>query len=251
MKLFKFWTYFKLDMKLFFREPLYVIFTLLLPAIMFYIFGTMYSNDTFSGNLDYVQRFLPSQLSMILYAVGGFTLGLQIVTDKYSKAYKRLSVTPINLNMIMISIFLRGLLVVLVALIELCLMSMLMFHANLQTVQWLEFIAATLICSVMFFSLGFMIASISSKPNHALTILLILFYPMNMLSGSMFPIENLPMLFKFFSKIIPQTYTNKVLISTWTGHFYEPEMLISLGIILIFALIFIIVSRITFKWSED
>ena len=251
MKTIEFWIYFKLDMKLFFREPLYVIFTLLLPAIMFYIFGTMYGTDTFSGNLDYVQRFLPSQISLILYAVGGFTLGLQIVTDKYSKAYKRLSVTPIKLTTIMVSVFLRGLLIVLIALIELCLMAVLMFHANLQTVQWLEFIVSTLISAIMFFSLGFMIASISSKPNHALTILLILFYPMNILSGSMFPIENLPLAFKFFAKLIPQTYTNKVLIATWTGNFYEPEVLISLGIILIFALCFIFVSKISFKWSDD
>ena len=246
-----FWPYFKLDMKMFFREPLFVIFTLLLPALMFYIFGTMYGGNSFSGNLNYVQRFLPSQISLILYAVGGFTLGLQIVTDKYSNAYKRLSITPINLPMIMISLFLRGLFIVAIAILELFVITFLMFNIDLGQIQWGIFLLSVFVSSWMFFSLGFMIASISAKPNHALTILLLLFYPMNMLSGSMFPTESLSKLLHLLSHLVPQTYTNQVLTSAWTGNFHNYNNILDIGIIVLFSIIFIYISKKTFRWSED
>lgn len=251
MKINNFWNYFKIDIKLFLREPLSVLFTLLLPVIMFYLFGIIYESKHFSGNLSYVQRFLPSQISLILYAVGGFTLGFQISNEKYLKIYKRLSISPISLTTIMISAFIKGLFIVIVALVELCLVAVIFFNENLYGIQWFEFIISTFCCAIMFFSFGFMIASITLKPNQSLTVLLILFYPMNMLSGSMFPIEQLPHSLKFLSKIIPQTYTNQILISTWKGNFYSDEVCKSLIIIIIFTFVFIFISKKNFKWVDD
>jgi ABC-2 type transport system permease protein len=109
-------------------------------------------------------------------------------------------------------------------------------------------IAAFLLSSASFFSLGFVIASLVKTARSAQVFAQILYYPMLFLSGAAIPKWVLPEGVRTYGQILPLTHVVNLLLGLWTGdpwseHFKE------VAILVIMLVLCLIISFRTFRWE--
>ena len=70
----------KVELKVYLRQPLYLLFSLAMPIMSFLIFGFMYGNASYDG-VDYFSQYIPSFSVLILFASSVYNIGNQVVSD--------------------------------------------------------------------------------------------------------------------------------------------------------------------------
>mgnify|MGYP000273125529 CR=1 FL=1 len=83
----------KVEIKVYLRQPLYLLFSLLMPVFSFLFFGMMYGNVDYNG-FSFFANYIPGFSVIILFASSVYNVGNQVVGDKEKGIYKRLSATP-------------------------------------------------------------------------------------------------------------------------------------------------------------
>lgn len=241
-------THTKMEMKLFFRETLALLFTFIVPAVSFVIFGMMFESNTYEG-LNYFQAYIPSMIAIIIFTTAFFSMGLQIVIDREKGVYKRLKGTPIDQRAIFVATILKGFIAIYVGAIEILLIAKFGFGSDLTGYAFAFFIALTL-CSITFFSIGFVVSSLTKRMQTALGIAMISMYPMMFLSGATLPIETYPEFLQKLAAFVPLTYVVNVLRDGWNGTLFTSDSLLDITILAGIFLVSAVVGIKYFRWTE-
>lgn len=204
------------EIKSFFREPIYVFFSLLLPVISFTLFASMYSGNSY-GEFDYFQKYIPGFLTIILYSSGMFTVGLQIVSDKELGIYRRLRATPVKISNIIFVSMLKGYFVIFIALMEIVFISKGVYKAELTSYP-IQFIITFFFATSVVLLIGFTLAILCKTMKTSLVILMVTFYPMFFLADATIPLSIMPKVFEKIAIIInPFYHVNNVIRMGWMG----------------------------------
>jgi ABC-2 type transport system permease protein len=241
-------THTKMEMKLFFRETLALLFTFIVPAVSFVIFGMMFESNTYEG-LNYFQAYIPSMIAIIIFTTAFFSMGLQIVIDREKGVYKRLKGTPIDQRAIFVATILKGFIAIYVGAIEILLIAKFGFGSDLTGYAFEFFIALTL-CSITFFSIGFVVSSLTKRMQTALGIAMISMYPMMFLSGATLPIETYPEFLQKLAAFVPLTYVVNVLRDGWNGTLFTSDSLLDISILAGIFLVSAVIGIKYFRWTE-
>ncbi|WP_449539101.1 ABC transporter permease [Ferdinandcohnia sp. Marseille-Q9671] len=241
-------THTKMEMRLFFRETLALLFTFIVPAVSFIVFGLMFESNTYAG-LDYFQAYIPSMIAIIIFTTAFFSMGLQIVIDREKGVYKRLKGTPINQHAIFTATIVKGFIAIYVGALEILLIAKFGFGATLTT-NPIEFFLALTLCSITFFSIGFIVSSVTKRMQTALGIAMISMYPMMFLSGATIPLETYPEVLQKIAAIVPLTYVVNVLRDGWNGTLFTTDAMLDIGILFGILLISTFIGLKYFKWTE-
>lgn len=238
----------KMELKLFFREIIALMFTFVVPAVSFIVFALMFNGSDYGG-LDYFQAYIPSMIGIIIFTTSFFSMGLQIVIDREKGVYKRLKGTPINESVIFTATIVKGFFAIFVGAIEILLIAKFAFSAEL-TSHLFEFIVALTFCSMTFFALGFIVCSVAKRMQTALGIALIAMYPMMFLSGATIPIETLPGVLQNLSVIVPLTYVVNVLRDGWNGTLFTGNALVDIAVLAVILVVAAFIGMKSFKWTD-
>ncbi|MFT4416688.1 ABC transporter permease [Fredinandcohnia humi] len=241
-------THTKMEMKLFFRETLALLFTFIVPAVSFVVFGLMFDTNTYNG-LNYFQAYIPSMIGIIIFTTAFFSMGLQIVIDREKGVYKRLKGTPINQNAIFIATILKGFIAIYVGAIEILLIAKFGFGSSL-TEHPLEFFVALTLCSVTFFAIGFIVSSVTKRMQTALGVAMISMYPMMFLSGATLPLEAYPEILQKIAVIVPLTYVVNVLRGGWNGTLFTTDVMIDGAILIGILVVSALIGIKYFRWTD-
>jgi len=237
------------EIKLFLREPVGAFFTLAFPLMMLFLFGTIYGNDPtpmFNG-YGSVDVSIPAYTAMIIGTTG--ILGLTITMSAYREkgVLRRLRATPLRPYTILAAQ------VVVIFVMTVLGMGLLILAGNL--VYGLRFdgdpfsvAAAFLLCSLSFFSLGFILAGVMPTARTGQVVGMVIFYPMLFLSGAGLPLELLPDNVRQFSNFLPLTHVVTLLRGLWIGESWSQHA--SEAIILAILLVLgVLISSKTFRWE--
>jgi ABC-2 type transport system permease protein len=104
------------------------------------------------------------------------------------------------------------------------------------------------LCSLSFFGIGFILASIMPTVRTAWVAAMVLLYPMLFLSGAFFSVELLPKAIQKISAFMPLTYVVNLLRGLWAGQPWGNHLL-DVGVLVGMLLVGIIVSVKTFRWE--
>ncbi|HHY46475.1 MAG TPA: ABC transporter permease [Firmicutes bacterium] len=85
-------------------------------------------------------------------------------------------------------------------------LAMLLFHVRIYG-NLLLVVFLLLLGTFSFVGLGILIAAFASQQETAMTILMTLNFPMMFLRGAFFPVQQMPEMMRWISKLIPLTYT--------------------------------------------
>lgn len=115
--------------------------------------------------------------------------------------------------------------------------------------DWLPFIGTVLLGTVTFVSFGYVIAGIARTSESAMAIAQLLNFPMMMLSGSIFPAEMLPEMFKPVVTAMPLTYLSDLLRQTMVGLPARNPMMLDVAILGGWFILFSIFAAKLWRWE--
>ena len=208
-----------LEIKIFLREPLGAIGTLLFPVLIFILLGKLGG-----GRLTVPDKRVPSFVgpdlpifAAILISLGA-VLSLATIVAIYREGgiLKRLRATPMRPHTILTAHVVVKLLFALATLVTLIVAGKRVFPQQLDA-PVVSFSLAVLFSTLSILSIGFVLASVVPTARFAQPLGALLFYPMLALSGLFFPIEALPPALRFAAQATPLTYAVSLMRGTWRG----------------------------------
>ena len=240
-----------LEIKIFLREPLGAIGTLLFPVILFLVVGRAMNRGTgvprTPGGLEFMRTGLPVMVSVFMAISAVISLITIISIYREGGILKRLRATPLRPYTILSAHVLAKLLFTSVTLALMMLAGRRYYPAGLQA-PVTSFALALLVSTLSILSVGFVIASIVPTARFAQPVAALIFYPMIGLSGLFVPVDALPTGLRMVARLLPMTYIVSLLSGIWTGGPWSAH-LGDLAALAIAGAVFVALSAKVFRWE--
>ena len=241
-----FWKLTWVETKVFVREPLGFIGSLILPVVLFIALGRS------AGMRDRAVAAAPpfnvAVLSALFIAIGA-VLSLVAIISIYREGgiLKRLRATPLSpVTILGAHVFLK-LVFTAIGLALLVLAGRRVFPGAME-VNVVSFGAAVLLGTLSILSLGFVIASIVPTARFAQPIGAAVLYPMVALSGLFFPVEQLPGYLRVIANLLPTTHAVALMQGVWDGSGWSAH-LSDVAALVVIAAVCVAVSTRVFRWE--
>ena len=235
-----------IEIKVFMREPLGAVGSLVMPVLLYILFGRFARPGGVPSRLATSSFFRVNVpvIIAILIAINA-VLSLVAIISIYREGgiLKRLRATPLRPWTILTAHVLVKLLFTAITL-TLMLLAGRRYYPVGTHVPAVSFGIALIITTWSILSMGFVIASIVPTARFAQPIGAVVFYPMVALSGLFIPLEIIPP----WLRHLPLTYAVSLLTGVWTGDSLSAH----LGDVAALVVVFIVctaVSARVFRWE--
>jgi ABC-2 type transport system permease protein len=166
-------------------------------------------------NLNFISYFVPSMLALSVMQVGIFA-AIPLVADREKLILKRLAATPLRRWQLVGSNVLMRLLIALAQAVIIVAVGVAVFGVTI-TGPWALSVMFVVLGSVAFLALGYVIASFAKTEDSANGMTSVVQFPMMFLSGTFFPIEQMPDVLQTVARLIPLTYLADALRQVMVG----------------------------------
>lgn len=240
-----------IEIKIFMREPLGAIGTIVIPVIAFIFLGkatagaTAAPTESFSGLL--AAGGIPTLLALTVTVSAVLSLANIISIYREGGILKRMRATPLRPWTILTAHVLVKLLLTALTMI-LMLMAGRRYFSIGPEVPLVKFTIALLISVLSTLSIGFIVASVIPTARFAQPIGAVIFYPMIGLSGLFVPTESLPPKLRAVANILPLTRSASLLQGIWRGDSWWAHRGDILALAIVFVFCVALTSRV-FKWE--
>ncbi len=240
-----------LEIKIFLREPLGAIGTLLMPVVLFVLVGRAMSRGAgappSAGAAAFLQSGLPV-LTAVFMAIGA-VMSLVTIISIYREGgiLKRLRATPLRPQVILSAHVLVKLLFTATSL-ALMMLAGRRFYPPTTDLRVASFTIALLFSTLSILSMGFVIASLVRTARFAQPVGALVFYPMIALSGLFVPVEQLPSGLQIVARLLPMTYVVSLLRGAWHGESWLAHG-VDLAALVIAGAVFTAISARVFRWE--
>jgi ABC-2 type transport system permease protein len=239
-----------IEVKIFVREPLGLVGTLIIPVIVFVLLGRSLGARSADRSAQFARTLaveLPV-LAGVLIATGA-VLSLVTIISIYREGgiLKRLRATPIRPQTILTAHVIVKLGFT-AATLGLLMLAGRRFVPTGTDVPVVGFAAALIISTISLLSVGFVIASAVPTARFAQPIGTLILYPMIAISGLFVPIDVLPAGFQMLAKVVPFTYAVSLLRGAWLREPWSAHA----GDIAALALTFVVCTALSakiFRWE--
>jgi ABC-2 type transport system permease protein len=166
-------------------------------------------------NLNFISYFVPSMLGLSVMQVGIFA-AIPLVADREKLILKRLAATPLRRWQLVGSNVLMRLLIAMVQAVIIVGVGVLAFgvHITGSLPLVVGFVA---LGAMAFLALGYVVASFASTEDSANGMTSVIQFPMMFLSGTFFPIDQMPDVLRSIARVIPLTYLSDALRQVMVG----------------------------------
>lgn len=198
-------------------------------------------------NLNFISYFVPSILGLSVMQIGIFA-AIPLVADREKLILKRLAATPLRRWQLVGSNVLMRLLIALTQTVIIIGVGVVAFGVQITGSLLLAgfFIA---LGAMAFLALGYVIASFAKTEDAANGMTSVVQFPMMFLSGTFFPLDDMPAFLQGIARIIPLTYLSDALRQVMVGGAaFAPLWLCALVLAGWLVVCFGIASR-TFRWQ--
>ena len=247
-----------LETKQFMRQRESVVFTLLFPVILLFIFGSVFK-DTLAPGVTFSQYFVAGMIASGLVNTGFQQLAIMIPMERDFGTIKRLRGTPMSAA----SYFIGKALVVTATMLAQTLILLVVgaafFGLNLPSsgAKWLTFTWLIILGSISSTILGIAFSSVPKSGRGASAVVSPIVIILQFFSGVFFVFSSLPSWMQQFAAIfplkwltqgmrsvfLPDSFAIKEVAKSWEGGR-------TLAVLLIWIVVGTAFSLKTFKWSE-
>jgi ABC-2 type transport system permease protein len=209
---------------------------------------SMNSHDVATTYMNYLDFLLPGMIGMIIISVA---LSSTVHTSAYNRAngiFRKLASTPISPMKWNIAKIGYETVVLLMSVILIMAIGLLVFgiRPNINLMMVLLILAG----AIAFSGLGLIMASLVKDGQAATGAANAVSLPLMFLSGSLFPVDQLPWFLKVIADISPLTYLNDglraAMVSGDTGAAMNDLLIVGA-----LAIAFFVIGTLTLKWTED
>ena len=244
------WTLAWIETKIFLREPLGVIGTVVVPVVIFVVLGrvmngSLATDSPDEGGLVGVTVPVFGSLLIVLSAVISIVAIISIYRE--GGILKRLRATPLRPHTILSAHVVVKLLFTLLTLALLVLAGRRFYPVDVD-LPITSFALALLFSTWSVMSVGFLIASLVPTARFAQPIASIILYPMVAVSGLFVPVEDLPPTIQAVARFLPLTYAVSLLEGIWTGDAWSAHAGDVGALVVVFVVCTALSSRV-FRWE--
>ena len=242
-----FWKLTWVEIKIFTREPMGFVGTLVMPVVVFLILGRAFAaRPVAAQELDI--PFNPAILAAVLIAISAVQSLVAIISIyREGGILKRLRATPLSPVTILGSHVVVKLAFTVASLALLLLAGRRLFPGVMQ-VNVLSFTAAVLVSTLSILSLGFVIASLVPTARFAQPISAAIVYPMLALSGLFYPVDRLPRALGAIAYVLPTTHAVALMQGVWDGSGWGAH-LVNVAMLLVLFAAYTSLSTRVFRWE--
>jgi len=244
-------TLFKLtwvEIKLFIREPITVVFTLALPMIFLVVMGGVFGNTPKAeiyrgvGAMDY---YMPSYYGLVMMAIGTVALPVHLTGYRERGILRRFRASSFSVWSVLGSQFMVSFVITIVGSILVTVLGVVTYHPHMP-VNPVQLVAAFVLGTVCFTCFGFFLGAVLPSTRSAQGIGLILFFVMMILGGAGPPPEVLKGAMGIIGDITPLRHVILMLQNPWLGFsWHTSASLITAGITVVAALL----AARFFRWE--
>ncbi len=239
-----------IEAKVFAREPLGLLGSLLMPVILFVVFGRTVgvAPPEAMDDMAAAAPFNVAIFAALLIALGAVQSLVAIISIyREGGILKRLRATPLSPVTILGSHVLVKLAFTVASLGLLVLAGRRVFPGALD-VNMLAFAGALLLGTLGILSLGFVVASLVPTARFAQPISAVVLYPMVAVSGLFFPVADLPSALRVAAYAMPTTHAVALLQAVWAGA-SAARVIPHAGALLLIMVVCSAVSSRVFRWE--
>ena len=237
-----------IETKVFTREPLGLVGSLLMPVVVFIIFGRAVQTDAGPEASAADAPFNVAILAAMLIAFSAVQSLIAIIAIyREGGILKRLRSTPLSPVAILGAHVLVKLALTTVTLALLVLAGRRVFPAGLPA-DLVSFAVAALISTLSILSLGFVLASIVPTARFAQPLGAAVLYPMLALSGLFFSLDHLPRAVRAVALALPTTHAVSLMQGLWDGEGWAAQWPDVGALALAFAICIALSTR-WFRWE--
>ncbi len=238
------------EMKLFIREPMTMVFTFALPVILVLVMGGVFGNTPDPegaiyrgvGPMDY---YVPAYIGLIIASIGLVSMPVHLTGYRERGVLRRLKASSISIWSIFGSQAIVSFVISILGGILVLVVSLVTYHASLADMPGM-FVLAFVISTVCFASIGILLGALFPTTRAAQGIGLLLFFVMMILSGGGPPREVMTEAMHYVADITPLRYVILLLQDPWLGFGWDiKSMFIVLGITAVAT----ILSLRFFRWE--
>jgi len=248
-----------LEIKQFLRQRESVVFTILFPVILLFIFGSVF-DDIIAPGVTYTQYFVSGMIASGLVNSGFQVLAISIPIERDSGTLKRLRGTPMPAASYFIGKGIQVLFSMTLQVLLLLFFGTLMFGLELPTQpsKWLTFTWLLLLGTAASTLLGIAFSVVPKSGRSASAVVTPIVLILQFFSGVFFVFTSLPIWMQHFAALFPLKWLTQGMRSVFLPESFAIEEaahsweLNKIFIILVIWLIAgSIISLRTFKWSRD
>jgi ABC-2 type transport system permease protein len=234
-------TLFKLtwvEIKLFIREPITVVFTLALPIIFLFVMGGVFGNtpnpDVYRGvgPMDY---YMPSYYGLIMMAIGTVALPVHLAGYRERGVLRRFRASSLSVWSVLGSQLLVSFIIAIAGSILVTILGKVAYSPHWPANPGL-LIAAFVLGTVCFTCFGLFLGAVLPSTRSTQGVGMLLFFIMMILGGAGPPPEVMSGAMQFIGEITPLHWVIYMLQNPWLGFgWYTSASLITIGITIVSA----------------
>ena len=239
-----------IEIKVFLREPLGALGTIVVPVLIFVVLGRLTRGQRGPSSIPgsgLSGADLPVLVAVLIAISAVLSLVTIISIYREGGILKRLRSTPLRPYTILTAHVIVKLLLTAATLFLMLLAGRRYFPSG-GHVPWFSFTLAFLLSTLSILSIGFLIASIVPTARFAQPIGAVILYPMIGFSGLFAPIQAFPPALHAIALALPLTYAVSLLKGIWNGDGWLTH-LGDVGAMAFSILIFTALSAKVFRWE--
>jgi ABC-2 type transport system permease protein len=236
------------EIKLFIREPITVVFTLALPMIFLVVMGGVFGNTPSAniyrgvGAMDY---YMPSYYGLVMMAIGTVALPVHLTGYRERGVLRRFRASSFSVWSVLGSQFMVSFFITIIGSILVTVLGIVSYHPHMPA-NPVQLVAAFVLGTLCFTCFGFFLGAVLPSTRSAQGIGLILFFLMMILGGAGPPPEVLKGAMGIIGKIMPLRHVILMLQNPWLGFsWHTSASLITAGITVVSALL----AARFFRWE--
>ena len=243
-----FWKLTWVETKIFTREPMGFVGTLVMPVVLFIVLGRAFGSVKPVNMTQVDIPFNAAILAAVLIAISAVQSLVAIISIyREGGILKRLRATPLSPVTILGAHVVVKLIFTVMSLALLLLAGRRLFPGVMQ-VNVFSFTVAVLLSTLSILSLGFVIASVVPTARFAGLVSGATLYPMLALSGLFFPVDRLPRALKALAYLLPTTHAVALLDGVWDGSGWGAHRVNVAALLVLFAA-YTALSTKVFRWE--
>ncbi|MFB9904928.1 ABC transporter permease [Allokutzneria oryzae] len=236
------------ELRLFLREPMTVLFGIALPTLLLVIFGSIPSFAAPNPDLDgerFIDVYVPALIATSLAMLALSSLPTVLASYREKGVLRRLATTPVRPGLLLTAQLVTHLLMALVAVGLLLAVGGIGFALPMPA-NALGFALALLLATTSVFAIGLMIAALARTGRLASGIGSLLFFPVAFLAGLWTPGPVMPELLRGIASFSPLGAGSQAIKAAWEGAWPQPlHLLVMLG----FTVLAGLVAARWFRWE--
>jgi ABC-2 type transport system permease protein len=240
-----------IELKLFLREPMTIVFTFAFPVVLMFVLGEVFGNqpggtdDRVFGGTGAMNYYAPAYIAVVTMSVGVIMLPARLTDYRSGGVLRRFRASLVPIWAVLGSQVLAALVLGVIGAVLVAAFAAVFYPVHFPDSLGL-LAAGFVLCSAAFAAIGTLLGAVMPSPRAAQGAGLMLFFVMLFLSGASVPMEVMSDTMKRIGDFLPLTYGVDLLQGAWSGGAWDwTAAIVLLGI----AVVASFLSLRVYRWG--